>query len=771
MTHAPHCLLGNGPGTIHRMPPATIRSHARRAISRGVRVLVALAALMPIPAHAQEPAARGRPLLTAVDLRGVSAVDEDALGKGLVTRPTQCRTVFYAPFCFFSKSPFFSERAYLDEAELRRDVLRIRLFYWRRGYRDVAVTTRTARSKGGIRAIFDIKENAPTVITTLDLVQRDSTIARSDIEALLLVRKGDPFDIVSLDSSRVLIRNMLQDRGFADAQVTIDTSKVDNVANQAPVALELTAGRKATVSAVTFTGNRSVSDRTVGRLMHLSVGDVYRRSAVLESQRDLYLSGLFSEVDIVTPPTTDSAKAIAVRVTEAQHKQLELRAGFNTADFAQLEAEFTRYDFMGGARRLTLRGTVSNLLAHQLNGSGIFYDVTNGAEGADRDPFLRPTFSASADLVQPWFLGPSNQLGVSIFTHRRSIPGVVTDVGAGASLGLTRTLQQSSVTLGYTYEASRIEASDVYFCVAVGVCLASAIDVVSARHPLAPLAFVAQLDRTDDPLSPTTGMRARLDLEHASALTASDFIYNRASLGASTYMQISRRGVLAGRVRLGFINAPSGANRRLGVPESDDPVIHPRKLFFAGGSRSVRGYGENQLGPRILTIDPARLVADSTGAGCNSASVADGSCDPNIAGLGADAFQPRPLGGTALGEASVEYRFPLPLAPGLWGAVFVDGAVVGTNRFSDLLGASASVTPGVGVRFDTPVGPVRLDLGLRPQLVENLPVITQVSSTNGSFRLVTLDTPRRYDQAEVTGGAFKQVLSRLTLHLAIGPAF
>ncbi|MBC7896788.1 MAG: BamA/TamA family outer membrane protein [Cytophagaceae bacterium] len=734
-----------------------------------MRVLAVLAALLPIVAMAQDKA-EARPLLTAVDLRGVTAVDGGALRRGLVTRATQCRTVFYTPICFFSKSPLFAERAFIDEAEMRRDALRIRLFYWRRGYRDVAVTTRTERSKGGIRAIFDITENAPTVITQLEVVQRDSAIPRSDVDRLLLVKNGDPLDLVSLDSTRILVRNLMQDRGFADAQVTIDTSRVDNAANRGPIGLELLAGRRATVSAVEVTGNRSVTDRTVGRLMHLGVGDVYRRSAVLESQRELYLSGLFSEVDVITPPTTDSAKKISVVVTEAQHRQLELRGGFNTADFLQLQAEFTRYNFLGSARRLTLRGTVSNLLAHQLNGAGIFYDVTNGAVGEDRAPFLRPTFSASADLAQPWFLGPDNQLGFSIFTHRRSIPGVVTDVGAGASLAMTRTLRQSSVTIDYTYEAARIDASDVYFCVAVGVCLASAIEVVAARHPLAPLSFVAQLDRSDDPLSPTTGSRARLDLEHASAFTASDFSYNRASLSASTYRRISRRGVLAGRVRFGFVGATSAANRRLGVPESDDPVIHPRKLFFAGGSRSVRGYGENQLGPRILTIDPDSLVG-TAGVRCTAASLADASCDPNIAGLGANAFQPRPLGGTALGEASVEYRFPLAFAAGLSGAVFVDGAVIGTSRFSDLLGASASITPGFGIRFDTPVGPVRLDLGLRPRLVENLPVVTQVTNSDGSFRLVTLATPRRYDQAEATGGALKQVLSRLTLHLAIGPAF
>ena len=56
-------------------------------------------------------------------------------------------------------------------------------------------------------------------------------------------------------------------------------------------------------------------------------------------------------------------------------------------------------------------------------------------------------------------------------------------------------------------------------------------------------------------------------------------------------------------------------------------------------------------------------------------------------------------------------------------------------------------------------------------MVEDLPVITQVAAENGQYKLVTLTTPRRYDQAESTGGAFSQILSRLQVHLAIGPAF
>ena len=148
----------------------------------------------------------------------------------------------------------------------------------------------------------------------------------------------------------------------------------------------------------------------------------------------------------------------------------------------------------------------------------------------------------------------------------------------------------------------------------------------------------------------------------------------------------------------------------------------------------------------------------------------DGSCNPNIAGLEAAAFQPQPLGGTAVAEFSIEYRFQLWPVHGISGALFLDGAVIGTNQLTDLLGATTAVTPGFGIRMETPVGPVRLDLGVRPTLVENLPVVTQVSTPNGP-ELVTLNTARRYDPLDTRGGFLSQVLSRLRLHLAIGPPF
>ncbi|MGQ0766104.1 MAG: BamA/OMP85 family outer membrane protein [Gemmatimonadota bacterium] len=731
-----------------------------------------VAALATSLAGAQETGG-GRRLVSAVRAEGVTAVDRDELLNGLATRGSSCKSFLYAPFCLLSRSPAFVARRFLDPTELRRDVLRIRLFYWRRGYRDATVQTRLEESRGGVRVVFDIEEGPPTIVTTLE-VMHDSVLSGEFITATLKLRAGEPLDLSAVDSSLVELRAALWERGYAEASVTLDTTRISNVNNGGPVTLTVISGLLTRVADIEIEGNRSISLGTVRRILRFREGSTYRRSDVLESQRNLYLSGLFSEVEIEALPRPDSGeRLVRISVVEAPRRHLEFTGGFTNADFLQGQTQFTRFNFFGGARRLTARATVSNILAAQLSNAGPFIDVTQGAPPDERDRFFRPTWAASLDFNQPWLLTPRNQLGASVFTHRRSVPGVVTDRGAGATVAITNDFRPTiNTTLGYTWEASRVDASRVYFCVTSGICSVSLIDVISARHPLAPVSLVTQGDDSDDAFAPTRGMRWRFDLEHASAGTGSDYQYNRAAASASRYMRVGRSSVLAVRARAGWVNAIPGTNRTLGVTgDSADPVIHPRKLFFAGGSQSVRGYGENQLGPRVLTIDPAELTDPDLPSPCTESQLVDGSCDPNTEGVGHDKFQPRPLGANSVAEVSVELRFPIGAFRSLRGAVFVDGAVLGTPRFTGLLGRTGTFTPGFGVRFDTRAGPVRLDLGIKPRVIENLPVITEVRDEDGDPQLVSLSRVRRFDQAVASGGTLGRIMSRLTLHLAIGPAF
>jgi outer membrane protein assembly factor BamA len=203
----------------------------------------------------------------------------------------------------------------------------------------------------------------------------------------------------------------------------------------------------------------------------------------------------------------------------------------------------------------------------------------------------------------------------------------------------------------------------------------------------------------------------------------------------------------------------------------------------------VRGYGENQLGPRVLTLPPSFLAHShtATGAPCDIATIAIRFCDPNVIFdttdvtliAGDDKFTPRPLGGTSLLEGSIEYRFPLPIVANLQGAVFVDGAAVG-ERVLDPLGAgvrtlanlvrgTSAITPGFGVRYLSGVGPIRIDLGFNPGKAEYLAVVTEIL-VNGKRQLVPLDTPRYYAPYAASRG-ISAIVNRFVLHLSIGQAY
>ena len=150
-----------------------------------------------------------------------------------------------------------------------------------------------------------------------------------------------------------------------------------------------------------------------------------------------------------------------------------------------------------------------------------------------------------------------------------------------------------------------------------------------------------------------------------------------------------RSSVLAAHLRLGFVRPFSGL--------TGEAVLHPRKRFYAGGSQSVRGYGENQLGPRILTLPHGYLINAQTASRRAVRRVVrrDPVLRPEHGARlhrhGAAADRRRQVHAAAARRnvaAGGERGVPVPAAflKNLGGAVFVDGAAVGERVFDPLGG-------------------------------------------------------------------------------------
>ena len=765
--------------------------HLPRRLGRAALALAVSAAVAPaLGAQGSRGDISSTPEVRKLEFRGVSdAIDLADLESRIYTTATKCRSFLLAPICAFSNYRGFEERHYLDHKELARDVLRIKVYYYQKGYRETQVDTAVTRlNEKEVAVRFDIVEGPPTLITDVNVVYDSTLLTPKKVRSLTLLHPGEPLDLFAMDTMRVNFQNALWELGYADALV--DTSSVVNdTARTARVQFRLVPNQVTTIGNVVITGTKEIAPRTVLNLLSFRQGDLYRRSTILESQRNLYESNLFKLATIEVPQTFDTAKTVNIVLREAQLHEARASVGFNTVDYVQTEGRYTDYNLFGGARRLDVTGTAGNLMARSLNGKGIFHkqnpDTTITGSAAD---FLQPTWQTSISLTQPSFLSAvKNSLALTAFAQRRSLPAVFIDRGYGGDVTFTRLVGvRAPLSLMYRFEVTRVEANPPYFCVNFGVCDTTTINTLLGHQRLSPLLLQIQADRSDQPLNPTTGYRAHGELEHASRLTVSDYAYNRAYGEGSLYHRMGgRNSVLAFHARLGFVRAMTGSN--------GDNVLHPRKRFYAGGSQSVRGYGENQLGPRILTLPHGYLIhaLDANGNPCDASSEAIRFCDPNTATdsqpdkngvfkpIGPDKFTPRPLGGTSLLEGSVEYRFPLPLVKSLQGAVFVDGAVVGERVLNPLRGVSTlanlvkgtgAITPGFGVRYLSPVGPIRVDLGFNPSRAEKLAVVTELEE-NGKRVIIPLETPRLYDATGSGTSGIRGLLNRLTLHLSIGQAY
>jgi len=750
-----------------------------RRLVFNVACIVAAAVALAVPVHAQKDQ-RETPEVRKLKFEGVSRVDASDLEKSISTRASKCRNLILMVICLVSHSPTIEDKYYLDHDELARDITRVRLYYWKRGYRETAVdtvVTRTGENK--VSVLFKVTEGRPTIARKVTIAYDSTLISNKVRNRLTLLHAKDPLNLVLLDSMRVLFQNELWDLGFGDA--VVDTNVVVNpAAYLADVALSLTPNRRTTIGRIAIVGNQKIDASTIRNTLAFEQGDLYRQSSVLESQRNLYESNLFRLATIYVPPQPyDSVKNVNIDVTEAPLHEARVGPGLSSFDFFQLQGHYTSYNLFGGARRLDVDGAVGNLFARNLQGHGFFRDVTTDvseniaqfAADTNVSPFLQPTYNGSIEFKQPAFLQrPADAAGIAVFTHRTMNPGVFVDNGYGGAVTLTHQLQiRAPVSVNYRYELNRVHASDTYFCVNYGVCDTLTIGTLRTHQSLSPLTLTGFIDRSDSPFSPTKGYVGRVDFESASAYTYSDYRYNRAFIDAAVYGHRSGTAhVYSAHVRLGVVKALSSG--------PDAGVLHPRKRFYAGGANSVRGYAESQLGPRILTIDVDSLIkgAASVGGGrCLPTIDAIKFCDPNTSALPDDHFTPQPLGGTSLIEASLEYRFPLPLPSPFRhfvGAVFVDGGIVGggdlkgLQSISSIIKGTGAVTPGFGIRYASPVGPIRVDIGINPGRTEELGVVTSVIDPGFGPRIVPLAIPRQYTQG-------RTLLDRLRLHFSIGEAY
>ncbi|MEO5814590.1 MAG: BamA/TamA family outer membrane protein [Gemmatimonadaceae bacterium] len=713
-------------------------------------------------ARAQTPAVpRGKYdsiTVSTISFPGAVSVSIDDLRRPLFTRASPCRLPFLIPLCKLSASQVIVDRRRTTSAALADDLDKLRIYYWLRGFREAQIDTVLTPGKRGVAVAFRVVEGEPTRVGSLNVTQRAPVLSEQELTNMVELKEGEPLNLIALDSTLAHLKSAIWNKGYGDVRIDTSVPRPD-ASHVVPVRIDIDPRWITRVGHVEFEGNASLSDATLRRGVMLQPGTLYTRDAVLESERRLFQSPAIAEAVVVTPPAGDSIKTITVRIAETKARHIATTIGFNTIDFGQAAVE-VRHNSLGSGRWLSLRAAAGNLFAGQLNGSAFFQralpeDITGDPQG-----FLNPTYQATATLTQPWIAGARTSLGLTAFAGRRSLANVVIDEDFGATLGLVHELApRTPIGINYRIESTRVQGSAVYFCSGYGICDAPTRDTLTRRQRLAPIGVSAWVDRADDLEVPTRGYTGVVDAEYASGATGSTFKHSRIVADASVYHAFGARKVVAGGEQTPRVFALHG---RAGYVKPDG-VLHPRSRFYAGGMQSVRGFAENELGPTVLQVRRASLLA----VGCTNASISSGSCDPTA--VPGDQVFTRPIGGSSVIEANAEVRIPLLKALG--GVLFVDGAYVGTQGLSSPARGKGAITPGAGFRYRSPLGVLRLDIGLRPVGAQNYPVVVAVDDANGLDRIVQLSREKSYSPIDPSPGTLHSIARRLVVHFAMGQAF
>jgi outer membrane protein assembly complex protein YaeT len=654
-----------------------------------VRLVWLVATLVTaVPLWAQER----QLIVRQLDFNGNRAISDEVLASAISTTNSS----WFARNFLFRWIGLGAKR-YFDEQEFRRDVVRLGVLYKRSGFYESVIDTLVRRTPEDVYITFNIKEGEPIVVTTLTIIGLDSLRERARRAALqdLPLHQGDPFNRYAMQASADTITLRLRDHGYPSATV-FTGFEVNKPERRASISLEVAPGRRAVVGRITVVGAQRVDSSLVRKLLVARPGRRYSQEELFQSQRNLYESDLFrfASVNIDSAayrPDADSVPLL-VQVNEGKRRRIRGGLGYATNDCFRGSLGWTSRNFLGGGRILDLTSRVSKVGV----GAPVDWGLADNICGQSRNDTVgsaKVNFYLGASVRRPAFLSPNNALTLSIFTERRSEYKVYLRQETGASIAFTRTTprRRNPLSLTYTLSYGRTEATAQSFCSFFNACTTDVIEPLRQNRILATLTASGNFPRVNSQIDPTRGRIGSVEVTYSSKYIGSSSLqqFTRFVGAIAWYRPLSRNVVLSWRVKGGLIVSPN-----VDVASGTGAFIPPEQRFYAGGPNDVRGFDRNELGPVVYVIPQSAVT--------------------NPDSINADSVRVAATGGNGLAVANIELRVPSPVLSSRFRlAAFVDAGGV-WQRGGNARTAVIRVTPGVGLRVATPLGPARLDVAYNP---------------------------------------------------------
>jgi outer membrane protein insertion porin family len=549
---------------------------------------------------------------------------------------------------------FITGAGNLDNEVLKTDIERLTAFYYDHGYIDVKILDPVVvREKSGLVVTIKIDEGPQYKVGTVD-VGGDLLPDMKAVRARLTLEPGAVFRTSKLREDITTLTEAYGDQGYAFVNVTPDTT-VNPAAKLVDVTYKVSKGPEVYIDKIEITGNSKTRDKVIRRELQVQEQQRFSGSKLRRSQERLRRLGFFEDINITTRRAESEDRLdVLVDVKEGSTGQFSAGAGISSGENFLFNLRLQEINLFGRGQRVQLSADFGS---------------------------IRQNFSA--DFTDPYFLDTPLTARFTLFNWRL-IFDQFTRKSTGGSVGFLYpfTALGWSNVWGYSLEDSRIgveyriedaEISDVSSIAPAVIQVEQGSTVISSITPR------LYRDTRNHPFDPTAGSLQDLAVQFAGIGGDSEFV--KLDLRTRWYYPFWKSPSLGTFVlslgqTLGY-GQSYGSQREL-------PLV---ERYFPGGINSVRGFRILSLGPRnSLSDEYGRLVATD------------------------------PIGGSEQLIFNNEVIFPLVESIGLKGVAFVDAG----NAFSAAQGidfGEMRVAAGGGIRWLSPIGPLRIELGfpINPQ--------------------------------------------------------
>ena len=555
----------------------------------------------------------------------------------------------------------WGEKHYFQREQFEADLKRIEAFYNDKGYPNARVKSydvKLSDDQKSVKLTVEVDEGEPLLVERVVLHGFDPLPDDHEraITGELALKPGKPLDRALLQASRETCLDELRDHGYPYSTVRV-AEEPGSTDQYRVIELNAETGPVAVFGPIEITGNSSVDDYIIRRQLWFRPGQVFQQSRLRDSQRRLYALELFQFVNVEPVDLEQKPLEVPTRVTVTEGKHR--RVSF-LAGYGSEEKARGQIDW----RHVNFFGgaRTATVLAR-------YSSLDRGVRLGFTQPYLfDPRYHLSL-AGQSWYSNePAYELtttgGRATVTRRFRTRGDPVMRGSRPTMTLAFTYANEWEDYTITEEA----LADPTFrdeLIALGLDPNTGSD--SGR--LSALGVDFARSTASNLLDARQGYVATLHAEQAGRWLGGDFDYVEMTAEGRYYRSLGEVAVLAFRARAGAIDSHGGA---------PDEVVPFFKRYFLGGATNLRGWGRYEVSPLSEGL---------------------------------------PIGGLTFMNFSTEVRFPI--VGRLGGVVFLDGGNVWENSWDFNL-RDMRYDMGPGLRYNTPVGPFRLDVGFQLNPIEGL---------------------------------------------------